>query len=90
MDPVSLKRHPLFMWLMIYLFWILVTCFYSAEPLLSVKYFGQNMVHHSLCCFAAGSVYIAKFDTKNGAVFVGPNVIGSDTNFGKTFVSILF
>src|SRR6478735_4181138 len=36
--PWSLKLHPLFMWLMIYLFWILVTCVYSVEPLLSVKY----------------------------------------------------
>lgn len=36
--PYSLKLHPLFMWLVIYLFWILLTCVYSAEPLLSVKY----------------------------------------------------
>ncbi|MES2372162.1 MAG: O-antigen ligase family protein [Bacteroidota bacterium] len=36
--PWSLKLHPLFMWLMSWLCWILVTCVYSAEPLLSVKY----------------------------------------------------
>ncbi|MEO7531737.1 MAG: O-antigen ligase family protein [Sediminibacterium sp.] len=36
--PSSLKQHPLFMWLMVYLFWLLITCCYSVEPLLSVKY----------------------------------------------------
>lgn len=36
--PLSLKKHPLFMWLLVYLFWIAITCFYSAEPVLSVKY----------------------------------------------------
>ncbi|MEO8173655.1 MAG: O-antigen ligase family protein [Sediminibacterium sp.] len=36
--PDALKQHPLFMWLLIYTCWILVTCIYSVEPLLSVKY----------------------------------------------------
>jgi O-antigen ligase len=37
--PDSLKLHPLFMWLLIYLFWMLITCVYSVEPILSAKYF---------------------------------------------------
>jgi len=36
--PDSLKRHPLFMLLVIYFFWLLITCSYSIEPVLSVKY----------------------------------------------------
>ncbi|MDB5209451.1 MAG: hypothetical protein JWQ30_278, partial [Sediminibacterium sp.] len=36
--PDSLKRHPLFMWLMIYACWLFITCLYSVEPVLSVKY----------------------------------------------------
>jgi O-antigen ligase len=36
--PPSVKQHPLFMWLLIYFFWIAITCVYSVEPLLSVKY----------------------------------------------------
>lgn len=37
--PDSLKRHPLFMLLVIYFFWLLISCCYSVEPVLSVKYF---------------------------------------------------
>jgi O-antigen ligase len=36
--PDSLKRHPLFMLLVLYFFWLLITCCYSIEPVLSVKY----------------------------------------------------
>ena len=36
--PDALKRHPLFMWLVVYFFWLLLTCCYSVEPVLSVKY----------------------------------------------------
>lgn len=37
--PCSLNQHSLFMWLLIYLLWILLTSIYSVEPLLSIKYF---------------------------------------------------
>jgi O-antigen ligase len=36
--PWSIQLHPLILWLIIYLCWILITCLYSVEPLLSVKY----------------------------------------------------
>ncbi|NCI51790.1 O-antigen ligase family protein [Sediminibacterium roseum] len=36
--PRALLRSSLFLLLVIHLLWILVTCFYSSEPLLSVKY----------------------------------------------------
>ncbi len=36
--PVSLKQHPLCMVLVVYMIWLSVTCIYSEEPLLSVKY----------------------------------------------------
>ena len=36
--PDALKSHPLFMALFVYMLWLLITCFYSVEPLLSVKY----------------------------------------------------
>jgi O-antigen ligase len=36
--PDSLQRSSLFMVLVTYMIWILITCFYSEEPLLSVKY----------------------------------------------------
>ena len=36
--PFSLLRHPLFMLLTIYVLWILITCVYAAEPMLSFKY----------------------------------------------------
>jgi O-antigen ligase len=34
----SLLKHPLFMVLTIYISWIVLTCLYAVEPLLSVKY----------------------------------------------------
>ncbi len=36
--PDAVKRHPLFMVLVIYIVWLLITCYYSEEPFLSVKY----------------------------------------------------
>ena len=36
--PSSLLRHPLFMLLTIYVLWILITCLYAVEPILSFKY----------------------------------------------------
>jgi len=36
--PNSLLTHPLFGVLIIYLLWILITCVYAVEPVLSVKY----------------------------------------------------
>lgn len=36
--PDPLKRSPLFMLLLVYFAWVVVSCFYSVEPLLSVKY----------------------------------------------------
>jgi O-antigen ligase len=36
--PGSLKYHPLFMLLLVYMLWILLCCCYSEEPVLSVKY----------------------------------------------------
>jgi O-antigen ligase len=36
--PTSVAKHPLWLVLIIYLFWIIVTCIFSAEPILSVKY----------------------------------------------------
>jgi O-antigen ligase len=36
--PVALRKSSLFMLLVIHVLWIIVTCFYSVEPLLSVKY----------------------------------------------------
>ena len=36
--PESLKRSSLFMVLIVYMVWALITCFYSEEPLLSAKY----------------------------------------------------
>ena len=36
--PASLSKHPLFFVLVIYLFWLLITCIYAAEPLLAIKY----------------------------------------------------
>jgi O-antigen ligase len=36
--PRSLLTHPLFAVLIIYLCWVLITCIFSAEPVLSVKY----------------------------------------------------
>ncbi len=37
--PISLKHHPLFMVLAVYLFWLVISCLYSVEPVLSIKYF---------------------------------------------------
>lgn len=36
--PDEVKFHPLFFVLVIYFLWLIITCCYSAEPLLSVKY----------------------------------------------------
>lgn len=36
--PYDLVKHPLFLILLIYLCWIGITCFYSVETVLSVKY----------------------------------------------------
>jgi O-antigen ligase len=36
--PASLGKSSLFMLLIVYMCWILVTCFYSVEPVLSIKY----------------------------------------------------
>lgn len=36
--PDSVKFHPLFFILTVYFLWLILTCCYSAEPLLSVKY----------------------------------------------------
>ncbi|MES2004016.1 MAG: O-antigen ligase family protein [Bacteroidota bacterium] len=36
--PDTLKKHFLFLALAVYLFWLLISCLYSVEPLLSVKY----------------------------------------------------
>ena len=36
--PLSVAKHPLWLVLIIYLFWIIITCIFSAEPILSVKY----------------------------------------------------
>jgi O-antigen ligase len=36
--PYTLQQHPLFMVLIVYLFWLLISCWYSAEPILSIKY----------------------------------------------------
>ena len=36
--PYALSVHPLFMWLVIYMLWILLSCIYAVEPILSFKY----------------------------------------------------
>ena len=36
--PASLQQHPLFIVLIVYVLWILITCWYSVEPVLSIKY----------------------------------------------------
>lgn len=36
--PYSLRQHPLFMWLIIYMLWIVITSLYSVEPVLSLKF----------------------------------------------------
>jgi len=37
--PPALIRHPLFLILILHLVWIMITCFFSVDPLLAVKYF---------------------------------------------------
>ena len=37
--PVSILRKPLFLILVLHLFWLLVCCFFSVDPVLSVKFF---------------------------------------------------
>jgi len=37
--PRSVLQKPLFLILVLHLFWILICCFFSVDPLLSVKYF---------------------------------------------------
>jgi len=36
--PYSLSKHPLFAVLAVYFIWLLITCVYAVEPVLSVKY----------------------------------------------------
>ena len=36
--PDTVKQHPLFMVLVMYIVWLLISCYYSEEPILSVKY----------------------------------------------------
>lgn len=36
--PDTVWRHPLFLLLLVHLLWIMITCFYSEQPILSVKF----------------------------------------------------
>lgn len=36
--PSSLLQHPLFLWLTIYFVWLIITCLFAVEPILSIKY----------------------------------------------------
>jgi hypothetical protein len=78
--PVALRKSNLFMLLVIHVLWIIVTCFYSVEPLLSVKYLlAKTWFIAPLVILPQVIVDSQNRIKKNGFVFFSADGICGDT-----------